>query len=277
MSSAEPQVGTESPAMENAPVTPLAAVGKRITAVLRIPAAWRSAPPLAAVGKRVTAVLRIPAAWRSAPPLAAVGKRVTAVLRIPAAWRSAPPLARATALARLQSFALQIVPQLQYHLTRLGTYGQAGLVGLTAAAVIAVSALMPAREALHTLSADLVRAQHASTASSVEQAVPRLIGSLPTRAQMPTVLGQVFAQATAAGVALDSGRYLYIPAKAGMIARYEVEFPVKARYPDIRTFIDRTLTAVPAAALEKLRVERKRVGDAVVNADIGFVVFVRSE
>jgi hypothetical protein len=34
---------------------------------------------------------------------------------------------------------------------------------------------------------------------------------------------------------------------------------------------------VPAAALGKLHVERKTVGDPVVNADIGFVVFVRSE
>jgi len=34
---------------------------------------------------------------------------------------------------------------------------------------------------------------------------------------------------------------------------------------------------VPAAALAKLHVERKTVGDQIVNADIGFVVFVRSE
>ena len=34
---------------------------------------------------------------------------------------------------------------------------------------------------------------------------------------------------------------------------------------------------VPAAGLGKLHVERKAVGDQVVNANIGFVVFVRSE
>jgi len=34
---------------------------------------------------------------------------------------------------------------------------------------------------------------------------------------------------------------------------------------------------VPSAALAKLHVERKTVGDPVVNADIGFAVFVRSE
>jgi hypothetical protein len=91
------------------------------------------------------------------------------------------------------------------------------------------------------------------------------------------VIGQIFIQAKEAGVPLDTGHYVYSPAKAGAIARYDLEFPVKASYPDIRGFINRTLTAVPAAALGKLHVERKAVGDQVVNADIGFVVFVRSE
>ena len=94
---------------------------------------------------------------------------------------------------------------------------------------------------------------------------------------MSGVIGQIVAQAKTAGVSLDTGRYVYTPAKGGEIARYELEFPVKASYPDIRAFIDHTLTAVPSAALGKLRVERKTVGDAVVNADVGFVVFVRSE
>ena len=125
-------------------------------------------------------------------------------------------------------------------------------------------------------SADLARAHHTSAVSTAEQAAPRLITSLPTRAQMPKVIGQVFAEAKAVGVPLDTGRYVYTPAKGGEIARYDLEFPVKAGYPDIRSFIDHTLAAVPAASLGKLRIERKAVGDAVVSADIDFVVFLRS-
>ena len=52
--------------------------------------------------------------------------------------------------------------------------------------------------------------------------------SLPTRAQIPTVIGQIYAQAQTAGVSVDKGRYAYVPAKAGAIARYEVELPVTA-------------------------------------------------
>jgi hypothetical protein len=107
--------------------------------------------------------------------------------------------------------------------------------------------------------------------------VPHVVASLPTRAEIPAVIGKIYAQAQTAGVSIDKGRYAYVPAKGGAIGRYEVEFPVSAAYPAIRTFINGTLTAVPAASLDKLRFERKAVGEQVVNADVGFVVFVRGE
>jgi hypothetical protein len=193
------------------------------------------------------------------------------------AWPVSPGAsARAAPLVRLQAAAAQLVPQAQYHIARLGVLGQAGLAALTAAAVLAAGALLPAQHALQNLSAELARAKDASVASSADQGAPRLLASLPTRAQIPEVIGKVFAQAKEAGVSLDTGHYVYTPAKGGAVARYELEFPVKASYPDIRSFIDRTLSAVPAAALGKLRVERKAVGDTVVGGDIVFVVFVRS-
>lgn len=205
-----------------------------------------------------------------APPAATVA--VAAVIEI----TPLAPAARAAPLARVQGAARQLVAHVQYRVARLGITGHAGLAALTAAAVLVVSVLVPSQHALQTLSADLARARHTSAVSTAEQAAPRLLTSLPTRAEMPKVIGQVFAEAKAVGVPLDTGRYLYSPAKGGEIARYELEFPVKASYPDIRSFIDHTLAAVPAAALGKLRIERKAVGDAVVTADIEFLVFLRS-
>ena len=204
----------------------------------------------------------------SAPVLATAAASRGAVTALPV---------RTSALARAQDAATQLVPQVQYQIARLDPAGQLGLAALVAALVVAVSTLLPARHALEALSADLARAQHPSATAIADQAIPHLVASLPTRAQIPAVIGQIFIQAKEAGVPLDTGHYVYSPAKAGAIARYDLEFPVKASYPDIRSFINRTLTAVPAAALNKLHVERKAVADPVVNADIGFVVFVRSE
>ena len=183
--------------------------------------------------------------------------------------------ARTPPLVRFRAAAVQLAPQVQYRITRLGISGQAGLAALIAAAVLAASVLIPAQRTLQTLTAQLAAAGHAPVAASVDQTVPHLLASLPSRAQMPEVIGLIFAQAREAGVSLDTGHYVYAPAKGGTIARYELEFPVKAGYPDIRGFIDRTLASVPAVGLGKLRFERKAVGDAVVGADIVFVVFVR--
>jgi hypothetical protein len=180
-------------------------------------------------------------------------------------------------LGPLREAAGQLVPQLQYQITRLGIAGQAGLAAFAAAAALAITALLPAQHALQSLHTQIARVQHPDATAGLEEAVPRLVSSLPTRAQIPAVIGQIYAQAQAAGVSIDKGRYTYVPAKAGAIGRYEVEFPVAAAYPAIRTFINGTLTAVPAASLGKLRLERKAVGEQVVNADIGFVVFVRAE
>lgn len=214
--------------------------------------------------------LPAPATQLPAPPTAAVA--VAPVLEI----TPLAPAARAAPLARVQAAAGQLVSHAQYRVARLGITGYAGLAALTAAAVLVVSVLVPSQHALQALSADLARARHTSAVATAEQAAPRLLTSLPTRAEVPKVIGQVYAQAKAVGVPLDTGRYLYTPAKGGEIARYELEFPVKASYPDIRSFIDHTLAAVPAAALGKLRIERKAVGDAVVTADIEFLVFLRS-
>jgi hypothetical protein len=184
---------------------------------------------------------------------------------------SVPPL---TSRARLTAAANQLAPQIQYRIARLGILGQTGLGALVAAAVLAASALLPAQRSLQTLSTELARARHAPVVPHAEEGAPRLLASLPTRAQVPEVIGQILVQAKEAGVALDTGHYVYTPAKGRAVAHYEVEFPVKAAYPDIRGFIDRTLSAVPVAALGKLRFERKAIGDPVVGADIVFVVFV---
>jgi hypothetical protein len=197
--------------------------------------------------------------------------------RSPTAIGSATQAARPHALARARRALVRIGPQLQYQIIRIGPAGQVGLAALFAAALVAASVLLPARNAIETLNADIAQAQRPHATGTVEQAAPRFVASLPTRQQIPTVIGQLFQQAQQAGVPLDTGHYAFSAAKAGGLGRYDLEFPVKAGYPNVRDFIDRTLTTIPAAGLAGLHLERKAVGDMVVNADIRFVIFVRGE
>lgn len=187
--------------------------------------------------------------------------------------------ARVDLVTRLLRTVVGIVPHAQYRLTRLGALGMTGLAAMLAAVVIGVGALIPGQNAIRALDADIARAKQHHPPSEVtpEEGVGRLVAALPTRGQIPAVIGLVLQQAQQAGVPLDVGHYAFIPAKSGSVGRYELEFPVHASYPQVRDFINRTLTAIPAAGLDKLRIERKTVADQVVNADVRFVVFVRGE
>lgn len=188
--------------------------------------------------------------------------------------------ARVDLITRLRGTVVGIVPHAQYQLTRLGALGTTGLVAILAAVVIGLGALVPGQNAIRALDADIARAKQHHPPSEVtpEEGVGRLVSALPTRGQIPAVIGLVLQQAQQAGVPLDVGHYDFVPAKsAGGVGRYELEFPVHASYPQVRDFINRTLTAIPAAGLDKLRIERKTVADQTVNADVRFVVFVRGE
>jgi hypothetical protein len=233
------------------------------------------------VAARVTslpAVLEIPApAPAAVVPQAAPVVSVAPVGPTPAK----APLADTTRVdfvTRLRETLVSIVPHAQYRLTRLGTVGIAGIATLLAAVAITVSALIPGQNAISALNADIARAmKRPPSEATPEEGLGKLVAALPTRGQMPAVIGLVLQQAQQAGVPLDVGHYAFVPAKTGSVGRYELEFPVRASYPQVRDFINRTLTAVPAAGLDKLRIERKSVADQTVNADVRFVVFVRGE
>jgi hypothetical protein len=185
---------------------------------------------------------------------------------------------RATlAVAGTQRAFRDLIPQLQYRLMRVGTAGLTGLAALIVAAIVAVVVWLPSHQAEIALRAEWLKASAPGQASAATAGVDHLVASLPTRAQIPAVLGQMLVEADKAGVALDKGHYDFRPPQAGTLGRYSFEFPIKGSYPNVRDFIDRTLTEVPAAGLDKLRIERKSVGDTLINAEIGFVVFVRGE
>lgn len=198
--------------------------------------------------------------------------------RPPAPTAVAPPRHGPPALSQAAGRTLQTLrtrlPLLRYRIERLGLAGLGGLAALIATFGIGLFVLLPAHRSIVALSDQLARGEPASRVQPAG-GEPALLASLPTRAQIPAVLGQILVAAGAAGVSLDQGRYAYDPPHSGRLGRYSLEFPVKAPYPNVRDFIDRTLRSVPAAGLAKLRIKRKDVGSTRTQADIGFVVYLR--
>lgn len=192
----------------------------------------------------------------------------------------AMPAAAAPASSALQRRAERMLtralPQARYQLTRIGPAGLTGLAMLVATAVAAIALLLPAHQSVLALRDELTKAGHAMpSAAHPEQSPQQFAATLPTRAEVPALLGVVLVQATDAGIALEQGKYTFSAATSTRLARYTFEFPVKADYGNIRTFINKSLAAVPALGLDKLHVERKNVGDTLVSADVGFVIYLR--
>jgi len=175
-----------------------------------------------------------------------------------------------------QELMQRTLPLARYRLMRLGWPGLSGLVMTAGALAAAIFLLLPAHRSITDLSAQLAQsARAAPLVAKPEQSLHQFASSLPTRDQVPAVLGVLVAQAAAAGVALDQGRYSFSPPTTNRLGRYLMEFPVKGDYANVRNFIDRSLKEVPALGLDKLHVERKNVGDMAVSADVGFVIYLR--
>ena len=180
------------------------------------------------------------------------------------------------AFAPVRHLTQRTLPLLAYRLRRLGPTGWTGLLLIAAACGLVEAGWLPAQRAIGDLTAQLIRpAPVAPPAEKTAPTLGQIFASLPTRERMPAVLGMVAAQAEAAGVALEQGRYTYSPPTSARLARYTLDFPVKGEYARIRDFIDRSLQAVPELGLDKLRLERKSVGDMAISADVGFVVYLR--
>jgi hypothetical protein len=202
----------------------------------------------------------------------------------PAAQATAPAVIPATAAAsalalRLQRLTTHTLPITWYRIARVGPAGLVGAAAILAALLVGALALVAGRQATDALTTRIAHVQaHPGMAASGDGGVSKVVAALPRRREIPALVGLVMEQARAANVVLDNGHYVYTPPKGmSTVGRYELDFPVKATYPNVRDFIDRTLSAVPAAGLGKVRIERKVVGDPVVSADIRFVVFVRAE
>src|SRR5450631_4225088 len=166
------------------------------------------------------------------------------VTRSPLPATPLPAPLPATSMMALQQRAermmVRALPQARYQLMRVGPAGLTGIGVLLAAAVAALALLLPAHQSVLALRNELTKAGHSmpSTAKP-EQSPQQFAASLPTREQIPGILGVVLVQATAAGIDLPQGRYAFSPATSNRLAHYTFEFPVKGDYGNIRGFINK--------------------------------------
>lgn len=187
------------------------------------------------------------------------------------------------ALARrtLKAFAAtSVVPYLAHKAHYIGRTGVTGVGLLVFALAFFLGAVSPLKNQLPELQAGLEKAKLQTRSVDSEKtsdaALRELVGSLPMRDQLPVITGQIVEEAGNAGLALERGSYDFSIARSGHLVRARMTFPVRGAYPSIRKFIDSTLTRVPGAAIEGLRLGRKDIGASQIDAEVRFVVYLRA-
>jgi len=78
------------------------------------------------------------------------------------------------------------------------------------------------------------------------------------------------------GLQLQQADYRLEVPPAGLVA-YRVSLPVRGEYKALRTFVGAVLKEMPVAAVERVRFERKKPGDAQLEAQIQLTLFFRPE
>jgi hypothetical protein len=207
----------------------------------------------------------LPTVAASSAPMLQGAQRSMPLAAAPMSWQ-----------ARVDRLMVRTVPELRYRAMGLGLPGIAGLMSLAIAAILVVVLLIPAHQSIQSLTTQLSQAAMPAPLPAAPTLSPRqFAGSLPSRGQIPALLATVLAQAHEAGVVLEQGKYTFTPAAADHLAHYSFEFPIKADYANIRAFINKSLTAIPALGLDKLQIARKNVGDTAVSAEVGFVIYLK--
>ena len=196
---------------------------------------------------------------------------------------STPPVQRVSPAVNLfQASTSSVVPYLAYGAQRIGHLGVIGIALCVFSIIAFLANNMPMRQQLDIQAEALQSARTEASSGPSTQQTPQQVSegffdSLPTRTEMPQVMEKVVAVAIAAGIELERGDYEYTAPDSGRTARYRLSLPVRGSYPQVRQFIEGTLAAVPAIALDSMRVERSKVSDQVIAADLQFSVVLGGE
>jgi hypothetical protein len=207
----------------------------------------------------------------AAPEIAKVAGPVPARPPAALARADAPALARRVA-ARLRDAGLA---RAGWTIGRTGRPGIAGIALLLASATFYLSTHLGVAREVEALRAEVAAARAGPRLPDPERIPPpaTALRALPARADVPAILRQLFEKAAQARLAIDSGKYDVKETKGSGVVRYQIAFPVTGSYPQIRSFLDATLSTLPAIAVSELALARRSISDANVEAQIRLTAY----
>lgn len=96
----------------------------------------------------------------------------------------------------------------------------------------------------------------------------------PNDKNMLPWLEKIFALAHGQGIALDRGEYKVINERTAKLTRFQITFPIKSEYPQIRKFLNSLQAEAPIVSIEHLQFERQKTDTALVEAKIVLALYL---
>jgi hypothetical protein len=168
----------------------------------------------------------------------------------------------------------------------LGWPGVVGIGLLTACCAFYFSTIQQAQAKLAStrhsalaLQDQLKLAGHEANATqhTPEEQVSRFFKLFPQDKELPQCMEKIFASAQNQGIGLEQGDYKVVRDKEGGLVRFEMTFPVRGDYPRIRKYLTSLTADIPTLALQQVKFKRQKVGDAMVEANINLVLYLREQ
>ena len=162
---------------------------------------------------------------------------------------------------------------------RLGIAGVLGIGVLLFCATFYFSALRPAQDALAARQSATAGTSAIPVAQPLTRAadpLSELHSRFPAMAALPSQVERLHRIARSSGLQLQQGEYRLEVPPAGLAA-YRVSLPARGEYRALRTFIGAVLKEMPVAAIDRVRFERKKPGDAQLEAHLQLTLYFRPE
>ncbi len=164
---------------------------------------------------------------------------------------------------------------------QLGWQGIAGITLLLFAGIFLQLALNPLEKETAAMRGRLQAARsearggtQAFAGGDRQQELASFFGSLPEEKDVTDTLAVIYDVAQKAGLRVQQAEYHLDNSNPSELS-YQMNFPMQGEYPRIRAFLSRVLADNPALALDHISFRRDHIGDATLNADVRFTLFLR--
>lgn len=169
---------------------------------------------------------------------------------------------------RLRWISIQLAEQ-------IGRSGIVALLLLCGTAVYYLNAVHPLRMQLQRMAAEVAPVANMAGRADADPAVQmERFREFFREHDLESQLKGMHEAGDAAGIVVKRIEYRMLDDQRAHLRRYQIVMPVTSTYPNIRKFVAVALNQVPALSLDHIGFQRKKVGDAMVDAELRFTLFL---